>query len=57
MVEKCGRKVEVKGIGVGWIARVRFDDRGGALYTVYMDDPNATADGHYIARPWELLWL
>lgn len=51
---QSGDKVEVHGIGMGWISRVRFDDLGEAIYTVMMDDPKATPDRMFIARRCEL---
>lgn len=48
-------KVEVTALGSkGTVITVRVDDLGVPLYTVWMEDPNATASGFYIAREWEL---
>lgn len=58
MVENTGKKVEIRGMGlIGWITKVRFDDAKQAIYTVLLDDPNATPDGIFYARAGELVWL
>jgi hypothetical protein len=48
------QRVNVVGIGLGWIIKVRHDDRGDALYTILMEDSKATLDGEFLARRCEL---
>jgi len=61
------QRVNVVGIGLGWIIKVRHScrhrtrldcqsphDRGDALYTILMEDSKATLDGEFLARRCEL---
>ena len=41
-------------LGTGVVRRVRIDDNGRPIYTVFMDDPHATASGILYARNQEL---
>ena len=47
-------QVEVIGIGTGMVINVRFDSNGRPIYTIHMDNPNATPDGLFVARTEEL---
>jgi len=38
----------------GVISRIRFDSRNNAIYTVTLDNPDATPSGIYIARDCEI---
>lgn len=47
-------RVEVLGVGSGWVARMGVDVRGDALIAVLLEDSSLTPDGMYLARSFEL---
>jgi hypothetical protein len=47
-------RVRLKGIGTGFIHEIRSDARGELIYTIFLDNPNATPTGLYYARRHEL---
>ena len=50
---KVGDKVKTD-LGSGKVRRVRVDSNGRPIYTVFMDDPNATSDGILYCRNEEM---
>ncbi len=46
-------KVNVIGIGPGWIAKISLDDRRDGLYLILMEDASATPTGFFLARDFE----
>jgi len=51
-----GERVEVNGLR-GTVIKVRFDSRLEPIYTIDLDDKEATPDGIYYARRQELTWI
>lgn len=39
---------------IGEVVSVRYDSCGESLVTIALDNPDATPDGHYLARDFEL---
>ena len=50
---KVGDKVHTD-LGDGKVHRVRIDNNSNPIYTVFMDDPNATRDGILYCRNQEM---
>jgi hypothetical protein len=53
MLGKIGDRVEVIGIGRGYIYNIRLDDNNDEIYTINLDN----VDGLFVARHCELRWL
>lgn len=51
---RVGDRVEVVGIGFGWVAAIKQDERGEGLYSILLEDSNLTPDGYFLARSGEL---